>query len=229
MLIRRNIEAIKERIERACNRAGQKSDTIKLVAVTKTIDVQSISEAVECGITLLGENKVQEIVEKAPYIKGNIEWHMIGHLQTNKVKYIADKVKMIHSVDSIKLVEEINKRFKNDSRIIDILVEINIGREDSKYGIAPENIIQFLHDIDKYGNIHIMGLMTVAPASDNVENVRPYFREMKKIFENVKSENIKNVNMKFLSMGMTNDFEIAIEEGTNMVRIGSGIFGPRKY
>ena len=229
MLIQRNIEAIRERIERACDKAGLKRDTIKLVAVTKTVDVQSINKAVECGITLLGENKVQEIVEKTPLIEGNVEWHMIGHLQTNKVRYIADKVKMIHSVDSIKLVEEINKRFKNHSRIIDILVEINIGREDSKNGIAPENIMQFLQDANKYENIHIMGLMTVAPACDNVEKVRPYFREMKKIFENIKSENIENVNMESLSMGMTNDFEIAIEEGTNMVRIGSGIFGPRKY
>jgi len=154
---------------------------------------------------------------------------MIGHLQSNKVKYIADKVSMIHSVDSLKLAEEIDKRFEKIGRIIDILVEINIGREENKHGIDPDNLIDFLQSINKYENIKICGLMTVAPHLEDVEQVRPYFKNMKYIFESASSKNIENVNMKYLSMGMTNDFEIAIEEGANIIRVGSGIFGQRNY
>lgn len=229
MSIYNNLLNIKARIESACKRAGRDFHEVKLIAVTKTVSVEKIMEAVECGVSVLGENKVQELVDKYPNFDNNVEWHVIGHLQTNKVKYIVDKVSMIQSVDSMKLAEEINKRFKNYGRNIDILVEINIGREENKHGIDPDNIMEFLNSINKFQRINICGLMTVAPASDDPEEVRPYFRKMKEIFDAVKSSNIENVNMKYLSMGMTNDFETAVEEGANIVRVGSGIFGPRNY
>jgi len=229
MSISENLKSIRERIHRACSKVGRNADEVKLIAVTKTISVDRIKEAINCGINCLGENKVQEIVDKYPQIHGDIEWHMIGHLQTNKVKYITDKVSMIQSVDSIKLAQEINKRFKNSGRIIDILVEINIANEESKHGIDPSNVIEFIKTISSYDNLKVCGLMTVAPASYDMEEVRPYFKSMKKIFEDVKASCIDNVEMKYLSMGMTGDFEVAIEEGSNIVRIGSGIFGPRIY
>lgn len=229
MLISDNILSIRDRIQKACARSRNVSNRVSLVAVTKTVDVEKIKDAVQCGINILGENKVQEIIDKFPYITNDAKWHMIGHLQTNKVKYITDKVQMIHSVDTLKLVDEINKRFKIQGRIIDILVEINISREKSKYGVDPADLVLFLNKANKYEYVHIIGLMTVAPACDDPEVTRPYFREMKDIFENIKSKDIENINMMILSMGMTNDFEVAIEEGSNMVRIGSGIFGPRKY
>lgn len=228
MSIGDNIQAVRKRIESACARAGRKSDDIKLVAVSKTVGYEKAYEAVTYGIGILGENRVQEIVEKYPHIpKDFVDWHMIGHLQTNKVKYIVDKVSMIHSVDSLKLVEEIDRRFRNYGRIIDILVEINIGREENKHGIKPEEALEFITLASSYNNLRILGLMTVAPAFADSEYVRPYFKEMKSIFEIIKDKDIQNVNMKYLSMGMTNDFEVAIEEGANIVRIGTGIFGPR--
>lgn len=229
MSIAENLLYIKERIDKACSKSGRSTDDVKLIAVTKTIGVERIKEAISCGIKRFGENKVQEIVDKYPQIDSNVEWHMIGHLQTNKVKYITDKVSMIHSVDSIKLAEEINKRFKNSGRIIDILVEINIGMEESKHGIDPNYVLEFIREVSNYDSIKVCGLMTVAPAVDDTDKARPYFRRMKEIFDYVKSNSIYNVDMKYLSMGMTGDYEVAIEEGANIVRIGSGIFGPRNY
>lgn len=229
MSIKENIGIIKGRIDDACIKARRDIRDITLVAVTKTVDAERIMEAVGCGLNVLGENKVQEILEKYDHIKGDVAWHMIGHLQTNKVKYIADKVSMIHSVDSIKLAEEINKRFKNCGRIIDILVEINIGGEDNKHGIKPEETVEFIKCISEYSSIKVMGLMTVAPAFEDAEKSRPYFKEMKNIFDEVGRTNIQNINMKYLSMGMTNDFDIALEEGSNIIRIGTGIFGARNY
>lgn len=229
MTIEENIQKIKSRIRNACIRAGRGVDGVTLVAVTKTIGADKVMEAVACGLNILGENKVQEILEKYDLINGNVAWHMIGHLQTNKVKYIADKVSMIHSVDSIKLAEEINKRFRSYGRIIDILVEINIGGEDNKHGIKPEETVEFIKRLSEYSNLKVMGLMTVAPAFENAESSRPYFKKMKDIFDDIGRIGIENVNMRYLSMGMTNDFEIALEEGSNVIRIGTGIFGPRKY
>lgn len=229
MSIENNISSVRTRIENACRRAGRTKDDVKLIAVTKTVNADRIMEAISCGIDAIGENKVQEIVDKFPRIGQNVEWHMIGHLQTNKVKYIADKVNMIHSLDSLKLAQEIDKRFEAYGRIIDVLVEINIGREESKHGIDQDELIEFINAVRLYKNINICGLMAVAPAFENPESARPYFRKMKELFDDVKHRNIENVNMKYLSMGMTNDFEVAIEEGSNIVRIGSGIFGPRNY
>jgi len=229
MSIEENIHTVNDRIRSACQRAGRSFHEVKLIAVTKTRDPETIMKAVKCGVNLLGENKVQELVEKYPMIKENVEWHMIGHLQTNKVKYLVDKVSMIHSVDNVKLAEEINKRFEKAGKVIDVLVEINIGGEESKHGIKPEDTIKFINEISNLKNIKICGLMTVAPAFEDKEKVRPYFKKMREIFEKVKESNIENIDMKYLSMGMTNDYTVAIEEGANIVRIGTGIFGPRNY
>ncbi|SHE85810.1 hypothetical protein SAMN02745195_01327 [Thermoanaerobacter uzonensis DSM 18761] len=198
------------------------------MAATKTFGVETIKEAIACGITDIGENKVQELNEKYPYLKNEVEFHFIGHLQTNKVKYIIDKVKLIHSLDSIKLAEEIDKRAKQKSLIIDCLVEINIGGEESKYGIPPEEMHNFVKEMGKYDNIRIRGLMTIAPYLPP-EEVRPYFRKMKKLFEELKEIKQHNVQVEFLSMGMSNDYWVAVEEGANIVRIGTSIFGQRQY
>lgn len=223
-----NIEWIRKRIRNACIRSGRPED-VRLVAVTKTVDSDRIKEAINCGIKVIGENRVQEIEKKFPEIGDEVEWHMIGHLQTNKVKYIVDKVSMIQSVDSLKLAQEINKQFGKRGRIIDVLVEINIGKEPNKSGIEPESAEEFVESLGKFENLRVRGLMTVAPALYDSEAVRPYFKKMKAIFDDLKSKQMKNISMDFLSMGMTGDFETAVEEGANMVRIGSGIFGQRKY
>lgn len=229
MSIEENILLVNKKIKEACKRAGRSSDEIKLVAVSKTASLDSINKALECGITTFGENRVQELVDKFPYVDSRAEWSMIGHLQTNKVKYIVDKVSMIQSVDSIRLIQEIDKRFGNYGKVANILVEINIGREESKMGIDIDDAIDFITKASDYENIKLCGLMTVAPICENPEMARPYFKKMKQKFDLIKSMNIKNVDMKYLSMGMTGDFEVAIEEGSNMVRIGTGIFGKRNY
>lgn len=227
MNIKDNIENVRNRIYNACKRAGRDVEDIKLIAVSKTVGPESINEAVSCGIKSLGENKVQEIVDKFDKVSNGVEWHMIGHLQTNKVKYIIDKVSMIHSVDSIRLLKEIDRRAETAGRIMDVLIEVNIGCEESKYGVYPDDLIKFLNDAVIYKNVNISGLMTVAPAMDNPEDVRPYFKSMKELFNHASALGI--YNMKYLSMGMTADFEPAIEEGANIIRVGTGIFGPRNY
>lgn len=227
MTIKDNIEIIRNRVYNACKRAGRDAEDVKLIAVSKTVSPDRINEAVSCGIKSLGENKVQEIVDKFDKVSSGVEWHMIGHLQTNKVKYIIDKVSMIHSVDSIRLLKEIDRRAETAGRVMDVLIEVNIGREKNKYGIYPEELMKFLNDAVIYKNVNISGLMTVAPAMDRLEDVRPYFKNMKELFENARALGIHN--MKYLSMGMTADFEPAIEEGANIIRVGTGIFGPRNY
>lgn len=228
MDVSENIESIRERIRNACIRSGRPDD-VKLMAVTKTVDTARIMEAINCGIKVIGENRVQEIEKKFLEIGSQVEWHMIGHLQTNKVKYIVDKVSMIQSVDSLKLAQEINKQFGKRRRIIDVLVEINIGKEPNKHGIDPDSAAEFTESVGKFENLRVRGLMTVAPALEKSESVRPYFKKMKQIFDQLRSKQMENISMDFLSMGMTGDFETAVEEGANMVRVGSGIFGQRKY
>lgn len=228
MDIRDNILSVQNRIEDACERAGREND-VQLVAVTKTVEADRILKALECGVTIIGENHVQEIVEKYPYLSSKADIHMIGHLQTNKIKYIVDKVRMIQSLDSLKLAGEIDKHFGKAGRSIDALVEINIGREPNKTGIDPEDALDFLKCMEAYEYVRVCGLMAVAPALPDKEQVRPYFKHMKEIFDEAKKLNIKNVKMRYLSMGMTDDFEAAVEEGSNMVRIGTGIFGKRNY
>lgn len=228
MSISENLLKVQENINNALIRAGR-NDDVTLIAVTKTVDVQRINEAIKAGAKNIGENKVQEVMDKFDKINDNVNWHMIGHLQTNKVKYIIDKVCLIHSLDRISLAEEIDKRAKGKNIIKDVLLEVNIGEEESKFGLRKEEVVPFVESILNFENLRIKGLMTVAPFSERPEDVRYVFRELKKLGENIESRHYENVEMKFYSMGMTNDYEIAIEEGSNMVRIGTAIFGKRVY
>ncbi|MBZ4664813.1 YggS family pyridoxal phosphate-dependent enzyme [Mahella sp.] len=222
-----NIDRVKERIKKAAERSGRSVDDIVLIAVTKTVDVERIKAAVNYGIKDLGENRVQELAAKYPYISDDVRWHMIGRLQTNKVKYIIDRVSLIHSVDSLKLLKEIDKRSEIANRMMDILIEVNVAGETSKGGVAVENVIDFVKQSAAFENIRIKGLMTVAPQTDNPEIVRPHFMRMNDLSYKIKKLKLDNVEMKYLSMGMSGDFEVAIEEGSNMVRIGTAIFGQR--
>lgn len=228
--LKRNIQEIQNRIARAAERSGRTFEDISLVAVTKTVEPDIINQAIQLGIHHIGENKVQEIMKKYDMINSSgLKWHLIGHLQTNKVKYIIDKVDMIHSVDSYKLAVEIDKRAKKINKIMDILIQVNISGEESKYGIQPDECHAVIQDICKLPNVKVRGLMTIAPYTDDAETVRPYFRDLKKLFIDIAEKNYDNVSMDYLSMGMTGDFEVAIEEGANIVRIGTAIFGPRQY
>ncbi|HNZ83001.1 MAG TPA: YggS family pyridoxal phosphate-dependent enzyme [Sedimentibacter sp.] len=230
MSIKENIDSIMKKIDTACKKTGRNPKDITLLAVSKTVESDRAKEAVEAGIKNLGENKVQELVKKYEELKNiNVKWHMIGHLQKNKVKYIIDKNILIHSVESLSLAEEINKRAKNSNLTADVLIELNIGEEESKFGINEENVYDFIRSMEQFENIRVLGLMTVAPFCENPEDVRWVFKTMKNIYSKISIMNLRNTEMKYLSMGMTNDFEIAIEEGSNIIRIGTAIFGARKY
>lgn len=201
---------------------------VTLIAVSKTKPVEDIKEAYEAGVRDFGENKVQEMLAKMDELNDDIRWHLIGHLQRNKVKYIAGKVFLIHSLDSVELLDEIEKVYKRKSLTAQALIEINIGREESKTGIFKENLEDLLKACELCENVKIRGLMSVIPKGDE-ESCRRYFREMKKIWDELKKRNMKNISMDYLSMGMTHDYKTAVEEGSNMVRIGEGIFGKRNY
>lgn len=230
MSIKDNIDNIIQRVVASAERAGRNPQDITVIAVSKTVDAARAREAVEGGLINLGENKVQEMVSKYEQLPNlSIRWHMIGHLQKNKVKYIIDKAELIHSVESIDLANEINKRAIQHGLIAKILIELNIAKEESKFGINDENVYEFIKSLEQFENLKVMGLMTVAPNSDNPEEIRWVFKRMKEIFDNISDMKISNTDMKYLSMGMTNDFEIAIEEGSNIVRIGTAIFGTRNY
>ena len=224
-----NIDVVVSNIKNACERSGRKFEEVTLIGVTKTIDEDIINKSIEFGIKNIGENKVQEITRKYDKIDKSVNWHLIGHLQTNKVKYIIDKVSLIHSVDSYKLAEEISKRAVKAEIEMNILIQINVAEEDSKFGINKDNIDEMVENISKLPNIKIQGLMNIAPYYEDNEFVRKYFREMKEIFDRIKNNNYDKVNMNYLSMGMTNDYEIAVEEGANMIRVGTGIYGARNY
>ena len=223
--IQNNLEIINEKIKKAALKVNRKPEKIKLVAVTKTATAEQIKEAINAGVKIIGENRVQDAKEKYQILTADIEWHLIGHLQTNKAKYAVEIFNCIHSVDSIKLAQEIDKRSKQFRKIMDVLVEVNVSGEKSKYGIKPEEVEPFLKEISEFPRIKVRGLMTIAPIVEDKEEVRPYFRKLRELYKEIKSKNIENVKMNWLSMGMTEDFEIAIEEGANMVRIGRGIFG----
>ena len=217
--IQQNIAEVEKRVADAAARAGRKPEDVLLLAVSKTKPVEVIKEAVACGLTSLGENKVQEIMEKYEPMGPDVHWHLIGHLQTNKVKYIIDKVDMIHSVESLRLAEEINKRAAAKDLVMDVLVEVNMAEE----------VEAFLHDLSQLPNIRVRGLMTVAPFVENPEENRVYFRKMRELLVDMNGKKIDNINMDTLSMGMTGDYEVAIEEGATIVRVGTGIFGERFY
>ncbi|HHY05068.1 MAG TPA: YggS family pyridoxal phosphate-dependent enzyme [Thermoanaerobacterales bacterium] len=222
-----NLKQTKQKIHLAATKSGRNPDDIKLVAVTKNVPPQKIQEAVDKGINLLGENRVQEAATKVNIISGCVNWHLIGHLQTNKVKHAIEMFSMIQSLDSMKLALEIDRRAKKINKYVDVLVQINIGRETSKYGIDPDETEDFIKKVANCKNIRVQGLMAIAPFKENPEDVRPYFSMMYGIFSKIKKNDIPNVEMKYLSMGMTHDFQVAIEEGSNMVRIGTGLFGQR--
>lgn len=228
-MIRENIQYTMERIQEACDHSDRTVQEITLVAVSKTKPVSMIQEALEGGTLDFGENKVQELVDKYEQLPNDIRWHLIGHLQRNKVKYIVDKVFLIHSVDSLRLAEEISREAVKKQVTVFILIQVNIAGEDSKFGLATEEIVSVIEQISKLPNIRIKGLMTIAPFVDNPEENRTHFKNMKKLFVDIRSKNIDNVDMEILSMGMTGDYEVAIEEGATMVRVGTGIFGERHY
>lgn len=220
---------VEERICRACEKSGRDRSEVTLIAVSKTKPIGDIKEAYRLGMRCFGENKVQEITEKYPQMPADVQWHMIGHLQRNKVKYIVDKVAMIHSVDSLRLAETIQAEAAKHQVTVPILLEVNVAKEESKFGLSIAEVIPLAEQISTMKNIHIQGLMTIAPYVEDPEENRWVFRELKKLSVDIKAKNIDNVNMCVLSMGMTGDYETAIEEGATMVRVGTGIFGDRAY
>lgn len=228
-MIKENLAEVEAKIAAACKRAGRDRGEVTLITVSKTNPVIRLKEAMDCGIHIFGENKVQEMIEKQDELPDTLEWHMIGHLQRNKVKYIMGKVAMIHSVDSLRLAEEISKEAVKQGTQENILIEINVAEEESKFGITTKEAIELVETVSKLPNIHIKGLMTIAPFVENAEENRKIFRDLKKLSVDIAQKNIDNVTMTVLSMGMTNDYEVAIEEGATMVRVGTGIFGRRSY
>lgn len=228
-MIRHNLEDVEQKIVQACNRVGRNRSDVTLIAVSKTKPIDMIKEVIDYGIVEFGENKVQELCDKYEAIPNKLNWHMIGHLQRNKVKYIVDKVCLIHSVDSLRLAEQINEEAKKKGVICQVLIEVNIAEEESKFGVNKEEIIELLTTISSFTNIKVKGLMTIAPFVENPEENRVHFRKLRKLIIDIKSKNIDNIDMDILSMGMTGDYEVAIEEGATMVRVGTGIFGERNY
>lgn len=225
MDIRYNVERVLDRVAEAALRAGRAPQDVTVVAVTKTVDVARIMEAINAGIKHIGENRVQEFVKKHDFIPAGIKRHLIGTLQTNKVKYIVDKVDLIHSLDRVSLAKELNKRA--GERIIPVLIQVNISRESTKSGIFEEDLESFIEQLQSLDHIRVKGLMTIAPLLSDPEAARPYFARLKKLFDRIKERRYPHIDMEYLSMGMTNDFEVAIEEGANIVRIGRAIFGER--
>jgi pyridoxal phosphate enzyme (YggS family) len=224
-----NIDEINEKIEKACMRSGRQRNEVTLIGVTKTIDESIVNASLQYGITDIGENKVQEVTRKYDQIEKGIRWHLIGHLQTNKVKYIIDKVDLIHSVDSLKLAKEIDKRAAQHNRIMEVLIQINVVDEESKFGIPKNQAKSLISEISLLENVKVVGLMNIAPFYGDAELARRDFKVMKQLFDSIKAESIDNVDMRYLSMGMTGDYEVAVEEGANLLRVGTGIYGARDY
>ncbi|MCR4831275.1 MAG: YggS family pyridoxal phosphate-dependent enzyme [Pseudobutyrivibrio sp.] len=227
--LKNNLADVERRVAEACKRAGRDRSEVTLIAVSKTKPVEDLNVIYNEGIRSFGENKVQELTSKIPEMPNDIEWHLIGHLQRNKVKYIVDKVKLIHSVDSYRLAEEINIQAKKHGVIVPILIEVNAANEASKFGVKIEETKQLCQEISHLDAVHIMGLMTIAPNVVVPEENRRFFNKIKDLSVDIANENIDNVDMRILSMGMTNDFEVAIEEGATHVRVGTAIFGERNY
>ena len=229
MSIKQNIAAVEQHIEDACASCGRERADVKLIAVSKTKPLEALQEAYDYGCRDFGENKVQELVEKYEAMPKDIRWHMIGHLQRNKVKYIVDKVFLIHSVDSLRLAQEIEKEAAKKNVTVNILVEVNVAAEESKFGTTAEEAALLVEEIAKLSHIQVRGLMTIAPYVEDSEKNRLYFAKLKQIYVDIIHKNIDNVFMEELSMGMTGDYEVAITEGATYVRVGTGIFGERNY
>ncbi len=228
-MIQENIKLVQKNIEDACSRSGRDPREVMLIAVSKTKPVPALEEAYNCGMRDFGENKVQELVEKAEVLPKDIRWHMIGHLQRNKVKYIVDKVYLIHSVDSLRLAEEISKEALKKNVTVDILVEVNVAEEETKFGSTAEETAELVCQIAALNGIRVKGLMTIAPYVENPEDNRKFFLKLKQLAVDIERKNIDNVTMQVLSMGMTGDYAVAVEEGASYVRVGTGIFGARDY
>lgn len=228
-MLQEQLQEVENEISQACIRAGRKREDVTLIAVSKTKPVETLQEAYDLGVRVFGENKVQELTEKYEALPKDIEWHMIGHLQTNKVKYIIDKVALIHSVDSLKLAETIEKEAAKRNLTVRILIEVNVAEEESKFGIKTEEVVPFIEKIAGFQHIRVCGLMTIAPFVDDPEKNRRIFKILHKLSVDITAKNIDNVNVSVLSMGMTNDYVVAVEEGATMIRVGTGIFGVRNY
>lgn len=228
-MVKENYLQIKEQVEKTANLCGRDPKEITLIAVSKTKPLSDIEELITIGVNDFGENKVQELCDKYENVSKPVNFHLIGHLQTNKVKYVVDKACLIHSVDSIKLAKEIQKEAGKKHIIVQILIEVNVANEESKFGLSVDEVIPFIEEIALFPNIHVNGLMTIAPFVDDPEENRKYFRTLKQLSLDIISKNIDNISMNVLSMGMTNDYKVAIEEGATMVRVGTAIFGARNY
>lgn len=228
-MIRENLEQVRKNILTACAKSGRDPREVTLITVSKTKPVPMLQEAYDADSRDFGENKVQEMIDKIPQLPSDIRWHMIGHLQRNKVKYIVDKVALIHSVDSLRLAEEISREALKHQVAVDILVEVNVAEEESKFGTGTAETLELIQEIAKLPGVHICGLMTIAPYVEDAELNRPIFRKLKELSVDIAAKNIDNVCMNVLSMGMTGDYMVAVEEGATYVRVGTGIFGERDY
>lgn len=228
-MLKENLAFVEHEIQEACRRAGRGREEVTLIAVSKTKPVCVLQEAYDLGVRVFGENKVQELVDKYEVLPKDIRWHMIGHLQRNKVKYIIDKVDLIHSVDSVRLAETIEKEAAKRNITVNILAEVNVAREESKFGLMPEDIPAFLDEVAGFPHIRVQGLMTIAPFVEDPEENRLIFKRLRQLSVDIAKKNIDNITMCILSMGMTNDYSVAVEEGAAMVRVGTGIFGERDY
>lgn len=228
-MVAENYKEVDRRVGEACARSGRNRKEVTLIAVSKTKPVELIREAMDAGADVFGENKVQELCDKYEQLPKTLHWHLIGHLQRNKVKYIVDKVDLIHSVDSMRLAEEISKEAEKKQTDVKVLIEVNVAQEESKFGVSVDETEELVREIAKLPRIHVLGLMTIAPNVSDPEENRPVFRTLKKLAVDIKMKNIDNVRMDVLSMGMTGDYQVAIEEGATMVRVGTGIFGERNY
>ncbi len=226
-MIRENLDTVQNHIASAASKAGRKAEEVTLIAVSKTKPVSMIEEAYACGCRDFGENKVQELCEKYEVLPKDIRWHLIGHLQRNKVKYVVDKAYLIHSVDSLRLAEEIRKEAEKKQVHVNILIEVNMAGEESKFGVSPDEVENLVREVAKFPNIHIQGLMTIAPVVEKPEDNAVHFANLRQLSVDIKGKNIDNVNMNVLSMGMTGDYEQAVKDGATCVRVGTGIFGER--
>lgn len=228
-MVKENLKEVEEKITAACERAGRDRNEVTLIAVSKTKPMEMIEEAYSAGKRDFGENKAQEMKEKHDALPDDIKWHFIGHLQTNKVKYVVGRATLIHSVDSLHLAEAIEKESEKKNLVSDILIEVNVACEESKFGLKTDEVEKLVRDVAKLPHLRVKGLMTIAPFVENAEENRNIFRELKALSVDIAAKNIDNISMDILSMGMTGDYEMAVEEGATLVRVGTGIFGERNY
>ena len=228
-MLEENLKKVEANIQAACERCGRKREEVTLIAVSKTKPVSMLKEVYDCGIRDFGENKVQELTEKYDQLPEDMKWHMIGHLQRNKIKYIIGKTELIHSVDSLRLAEAIEAESAKKDCITDILLEVNVAQEESKFGFSSEELLKEIDRFADFPHIRVKGLMTIAPYVEKPEENRIYFAKLKQLSVDITAKKVNNVTMSIFSMGMTNDYEVAIEEGATLVRVGTGIFGERNY